>query len=47
VSNPLALRWLERQLLASPGGAFPVKKHYDALRLQGMAVGKGTRSCGR
>ena len=42
VTNPLALRWLERQLLANPGGAFSVKKHYDALRSQGVSVGKDT-----
>jgi len=42
VSNPLALRWIERQLLANPGGAFSVRKHYDALRSQGVAVGKDT-----
>ncbi len=42
VSNPLALRWIERQLLANPGGAFSVKKHYDTLRSQGVSVGKDT-----
>ena len=42
VSNPLALRWIERQLLANPGGSFSVKKHYDTLRSQGVAVGKDT-----
>lgn len=42
VSNPLALRWIERQLLANPGGGFSVKKHYDALRTQGVPVGKDT-----
>jgi predicted AAA+ superfamily ATPase len=42
VSNPLALRWVQRQLLANPGGPFSVKKHYDALRSQGVAVGKDT-----
>ena len=42
VSNPLALRWMERQLLANPGGTFSVKKHYDTLRSQGVAVGKDT-----
>jgi uncharacterized protein len=42
ISNPLALRWLERQLLANPGGAFSIKKHYDTLRSQGVAVGKDT-----
>ena len=42
VSNPVALRWIERQLLANPGGSFSVKKHYDTLRGQGIAVGKDT-----
>ena len=42
VTNPLALRWIERQLLANPGGSFSVKKHYDTLRSQGVAVGKDT-----
>jgi predicted AAA+ superfamily ATPase len=42
VTNPLALRWFLRQLLANPGGAFSVKRHYDALRSQGMPVGKDT-----
>lgn len=42
VSNPLALRWIERQLLANPGGAFSIKKHYDTLRSQGVSVGKDT-----
>ncbi|MBI4881894.1 MAG: ATP-binding protein [Planctomycetes bacterium] len=42
VTNPLALRWLERQLLANPGGGFSVKKHYDTLRSLGQAVGKDT-----
>lgn len=42
ISNLLALRWIERQLLANPGGSFSVKKHYDTLRSQGVAVGKNT-----
>ena len=42
VSNPLALRWLQRQLLANPGGGFSVKKQYDTLRSQGVRVGKDT-----
>lgn len=42
VSNPRALRWIERQLLANPGGAFSIKKHYDTLRSQGVSVGKDT-----
>ena len=42
VTNPIALRWLQRQLLANPGGAFSVKKQYDTLRSQGIRVGKDT-----
>ncbi|MBM3262755.1 MAG: ATP-binding protein [candidate division Zixibacteria bacterium] len=42
VSNPLPLRWLQRQLLASPAAPFSVQKFYDALRSQGVAVGKDT-----
>ena len=42
VTNPVALRWLQRQLLANPGGAFSVRKHYDTLRAQGVRVGKDT-----
>lgn len=42
VTNPLALRWMQRQLLADPGGRFSVKKQYDTLRSQGVRVGKDT-----
>ena len=42
VTNPLALRWLQRQLLANPGGGFSVKKQYDTLRSQRVRVGKDT-----
>jgi predicted AAA+ superfamily ATPase len=42
VSNPLALRWLQRQLLASPAGLFSVQKQYDTMRSQGIPVGKDT-----
>jgi uncharacterized protein len=42
VSNPSALRWIERQLLAQPGGTFSVNRQYDALRSQGIPVGKDT-----
>lgn len=42
VGNPSALRWVVRQLLANPGGPFSVKKHYDTMRSQGVAVGKDT-----
>jgi uncharacterized protein len=42
VSNPQALRWLQRHLLATPGGGFSMKKLYDSLRSQGVPVGKDT-----
>ena len=42
ISNPLPLRWLQRQLLAAPAARFTVQKLYDALRSQGVAVGKDT-----
>ncbi|HET6231050.1 MAG TPA: ATP-binding protein [Longimicrobiaceae bacterium] len=42
VSNPQALRWLQRHLLATPGGSFSMKKLYDSLRSQGVAVAKDT-----
>jgi uncharacterized protein len=42
VTNPQALRWLQRYLLSTPGGGFSVKKLYDSLRSQGVAVAKDT-----
>jgi len=42
VSNPVALRWLQRQLLGTPAGAFSVQKLYNTMRSQGIAVGKDT-----
>lgn len=42
VTNPLALRWLQRQLLANAGAPFSIQKFYNALRSQGIAVGKDT-----
>ncbi len=42
VSNPTSLRWLQRQLLATPAGSFSVKKLYDSLRSQGVSVSKDT-----
>lgn len=42
VSNPISLRWLQRQLLATPAGSFSVKKLYDSLRSQGVSVSKDT-----
>jgi predicted AAA+ superfamily ATPase len=42
VSNPLPLRWLQRQLLANPAGSFSVQKFHDQLKSQGVAVAKDT-----
>jgi hypothetical protein len=42
VSNVTALRALQRHLLANPGGHFTVQKFYNALRSQGVPVGKDT-----
>lgn len=42
VTNTQALRWLQRHLLATPGGHFSMKKLYDSLRSQGVRVGKDT-----
>jgi predicted AAA+ superfamily ATPase len=42
ISNPVALRWLQRHLLANPAALFSVQKFHDALRSQGIPVGKDT-----
>jgi uncharacterized protein len=42
VTNPVALRALQRHLLATPGGSFTVNKFYNFLRSQGVPVGKDT-----
>ena len=42
VDNLPALRYLERRLLASPGGRFSVSKLFNDLKSQGMRVGKDT-----
>jgi predicted AAA+ superfamily ATPase len=42
VSNPLALRWLQRHLLGNPAGTFSVQKFFDAFKSQGLPVGKNT-----
>jgi len=42
VSNPVALRWMQRQLLGAPAGAFSVQKLYNTLRTQGIPVAKDT-----
>lgn len=42
VSNTIALRWLQRELLANAAGMFSVSKCFNALKSQGVAVGKDT-----
>ena len=42
VTNPAALRWLQRHLLSNPAGTFSVQKFFDALKSQGLPVGKNT-----
>jgi len=40
ISNPVALRWMQRHLLASPAAPFSIEKLHSALRSQGIPVGK-------
>jgi predicted AAA+ superfamily ATPase len=40
VSNPAALRWLQRHLLGNPAAPFSVQKFFDALKSQGLPVGR-------
>jgi len=42
VTNPVALRWMQRHLLANAAAMFSVQKIYNDLRSQGIAVGKDT-----
>lgn len=42
VSQPVALRWLVRQLLGNAAGSFSVNKFHVDLKSQGFAVGKDT-----
>jgi predicted AAA+ superfamily ATPase len=42
VSNPVALRWMQRHLLANAAAPFSVQKLHDALRSQGIPVSKDT-----
>ncbi len=42
VSNPTALRWLQRQLLGNPASKFSIEKFHATLHSQGMAIGKNT-----
>jgi predicted AAA+ superfamily ATPase len=40
ISNPVALRWLQRHLLGSPCAPFSIQKFYDALKSQGLPIAK-------
>ena len=40
ISNPVALRWLQRHLLGNPTAPFSIQKFYDALKSQGIPVSK-------
>lgn len=42
ISSPNALRWMTRQLLSNPAGAFSVHKFHQDLQAQKVAVGKET-----
>ncbi|MCK5863463.1 MAG: ATP-binding protein [Candidatus Hydrogenedentes bacterium] len=42
VTNPIALRWVQRHLLGSPASPFSIQKFYNTLKSQGVAVGKNT-----
>ncbi|MFH0902749.1 MAG: ATP-binding protein, partial [Pseudomonadota bacterium] len=42
VSNPVALRWMTRHLLAAAGGLFSVGKFHHDLRSQGIPAAKDT-----
>lgn len=42
VTNPIALRALQRHLLSTPGGSFTVHKFYNFLKSQGVPIGKDT-----
>ena len=40
ISNPVALRRLQRHLLGNPAAPFSIQKFYDALKSQGIPVAK-------
>jgi predicted AAA+ superfamily ATPase len=42
ITGVTSLRWLVRHLLGNAGGAFSVQKFFDALKSQGLRVGKDT-----
>jgi len=42
VSQPVALRWMVRQLLSNAGGSFSISKFYRDLKSQGFRIRKDT-----
>lgn len=42
LSNPVALRWLQRHLLGNPSAPFSIQKFHDALKSQGLPVSKNS-----
>jgi predicted AAA+ superfamily ATPase len=42
ITNPTALRWLVRRLMASPGGLFSISKFALDMKSQGISAGKET-----
>lgn len=42
VSNVVALRWLQRNLLANAAGSFSINKYHRDLKSQGIPIGKDT-----
>lgn len=40
ISNPIALRWLQRHLLGNPAAPFSIQKFYDGLKSQGLPISK-------
>lgn len=42
ISNPIALRWMQRHLLGNAAAAFSAQKFFDALKSQGIAIAKDT-----
>lgn len=42
VSQPVALRWMARHLMANPAGSFSVNRFHKDLKSQGISIGKDT-----
>ena len=42
ITNLTALRWMQRHLLGNPASSFSIQKFHNALKSQGITVGKNT-----